>query len=299
MTATPAAPFGRVLTAMVTPFTASGEVDLAAAAALADRLVGQGNDGLVVNGTTGEAPTTSRQEQADLVRAVVDAVGDRAHVLAGVGSNDTAHTVELAREAAKAGATGLLSVTPYYSRPPDAGLVAHYEQTASATDLPTMLYDIPARTGRALSHELLLRLAEHPQVVAVKDAKDDVAATARLLAEADLAVYSGTDALNLPLLSIGAAGFVSVVSHVVTPQLVELLQAYEAGDVARAREVNRRLQPVYAGMFRTQGVILAKAALELLGHPVGGVRLPLVEATPEQVAQLRADLQGVLQGAAA
>ena len=293
-TTTSAAPFGRVLTAMVTPFTAAGELDLRAATALATRLVDQGNDGLVLNGTTGESPTTTRAEKSDLVRAVVDAVGDRAHVLAGVGTNDTAHSVELARDAAKAGATGLLSVTPYYSRPPEAGLVAHYERTAGATDLPVMLYDIPARTGLALTHRVLLRLAAVPQVVAVKDAKDDLAATARLLAETDLAVYSGTDALNLPLLSIGGVGFVSVVSHAATPQLVELIRAYEGGDVGRAREVNRRLQPVYTGMFRTQGVILAKAALGLLGVPVGGVRLPLVEATSEQVAQLRIDLAGVL-----
>ncbi|HEU0100996.1 MAG TPA: 4-hydroxy-tetrahydrodipicolinate synthase [Mycobacteriales bacterium] len=300
MTRTPA-PFGRVLTAMVTPFTDSGELDLDAAAALASWLVDQGNDGLVVNGTTGESPTTTRQEQAELVRAVVDAVGDRAHVVAGVGSNDTAHTVELSQDAAKAGAAGLLSVTPYYSRPPDDGLVAHYERSAAATDLPVMLYDIPGRTGRALSHEVLLRLAEHPQIVAVKDAKDDVAATALLLAATDYAVYSGTDALNLPLLSVGAVGMVSVVSHVVTRQLVELVDAYERGDVDRARAVNRSLQPVYTGMFRTQGVILAKAALRLLGRPVGPVRLPLVDATPEQVAQLRSDLQGVLEleGAAA
>ncbi len=290
----PQAPFGRVLTAMVTPFTADGALNLATAAVLADRLVRQGNDGLVVNGTTGESPTTTRQEQADLVRAVVDAVGDRAQVVAGVGSNDTAHTVELARDAEKAGAHGLLSVTPYYSKPPDAGLVAHYERSAGATDLPVMLYDIPGRTGLALRHEVLVRLAQHPQIVAVKDAKDDLAATSRLLAETDLAVYSGTDALNLPLLSIGAAGFVSVVSHVVTPQLVELVQAYERGDVARARAVNTALQPVYAGMFRTQGVILAKAALALTGLPVGPVRLPLVDATAEQVETLRADLAGVL-----
>ena len=161
------APFGRVLTAMLTPFTADGDLELRTAQALASRLVDQGNDGLVISGTTGESPPTSRQEKADLVRAVVDAVGDRAHVLAGVGSNDTAHTVELAQDAEKAGATGLLSVTPYYSRPPEAGLLAHYERTASATALPVMLYDIPGRTGLALSHSVLVRLAEHPQVVAV------------------------------------------------------------------------------------------------------------------------------------
>ena len=296
-TASPA-PFGRVLTAMVTPFTAAGDLDLDAAAALADRLVRQGNDGLVVNGTTGESPTTSRQEKADLVRAVVDAVGGRAHVVAGVGSYDTASTVDLAQDAAKAGATGLLSVTPYYSRPPDEGLLRHYDRSASATDLPVMLYDIPARTGLALSHDLLVRLAALPQVVAVKDAKDDLAATSRLLAETDLAVYSGTDVLNLPQLAIGAAGFVSVISHVVTPQLVQMVQAVDAGDLARARRLHVDLLPVCAGMFRTQGVILAKAALRLVGVDPGPVRLPLVDATPDQVDRLRRDLAGV-EGVAA
>jgi 4-hydroxy-tetrahydrodipicolinate synthase len=284
------APFGRVLTAMVTPLAADGSVDLKRAAELADRLVGQGNDGLVVSGTTGEAPTTTRAEKADLLRAVVDAVGGRAQVVAGVGTYDTADSVELAQAAAKAGATGLLAVTPYYSRPPQAGVIAHTRAVADSTDLPVMLYDIPVRTGLALEHQTLLTLAEHPQVVAVKDAKDDLVATARLLAECDLAVYSGTDALNLPLLAIGAVGMVSVVSHVVTPRLVELVEAYDRGDVQRAAELNGDLQPVYAGLFRTQGVILTKAALALLGFPVGGVRLPLVEATPEQVEVLREDL---------
>ena len=294
MTAPSAPPFGRVLTAMVTPFTPGGELDLDTAAALADRLVAQGNDGLVVNGTTGESPTTSREEKAALVRAVVDAVGGRAQVLAGVGGNDTAHVVELSRDAEKAGAHGLLSVTPYYNRPPEDGLVAHYERSVAATDLPVMLYDIPVRTGLALSHAVLLRLARLPQVVAVKDAKDDLQAMSRLLAETDLAVYAGTDPLTLPVLALGGVGVVSVVSHVVTPQLVELVQAYEAGDVARARAVNRALQPVFTGMYRTQGVILAKAALGLAGLPVGPVRLPLVDATPAQVDVLRADLEGVL-----
>lgn len=287
-------PFGRVLTAMVTPFTAEGGLDLDGAAALAAHLVEQGNDGLVVSGTTGEAPTTSRAEKYELLRAVVGAVGGRAHVVAGVGSYDTAATVELAQDAARAGATGLLSVTPYYSRPSEDGLLAHYGRSAAATDLPVMLYDIPFRTGLALSHGLLLRLAELPQVVAVKDAKDDLAATARLLAACDLAVYSGTDALNLPLLSLGAVGFVSVVSHVATPQLVELLSAYERGDVARARAVNRGLQPVYDGMFRAPGVVLAKAALALQGRPAGPVRLPHVDATAAQVEVLRHDLAGLL-----
>ena len=284
------APFGRVLTAMVTPFEADGSIDLKRAAELAVRLVDEGNDGLVISGTTGEAPTTHRNEKIDLLNAVVDAVGGRAQVLAGVGSNDTEHAVKMAEDAAKAGATGLLAVTPYYNKPPQAGIIAHTIAVAESTDLPVMLYDIPGRTGVPLTHETLLTLAKHPQVVALKDAKDDLVATSQVLAETDLAVYSGTDALNLPLLSIGAVGFVSVVSHVVTPRLVELLQAYDSGDVSRAAGINLSLQPVYAGMFRTQGAILTKAALALLGFPVGGHRLPLVEATPEQVAQLRVDL---------
>ena len=285
------APFGRVLTAMVTPFTADGALDLRRAAELAVRLLDQGNDALVVSGTTGEAPTTSRQEKADLLRAVVEAVGDRAHVLAGVGTFDTAHSVELARDAEKAGVAGLLAVTPYYSKPPQAGIIAHTLAVAGATDLPVMLYDIPGRTGTALEHPTLVELAGHPQVVALKDAKDDLAATARLLAACDLAVYSGTDALNLPLLAIGAVGFVSVASHVVTPQLLAMLQAFLAGDHARAQQLDAALQPVYTALFRTQGVILSKAALALLDFPVGPLRLPLLEATPDQVAVLREDLR--------
>ena len=284
------APFGRVLTAMVTPFTTDGELDLDRAAVLADFLVAQGNDGLVVSGTTGESPTTNDDEKAALLRVVVEAVGDRAHVLAGVGTNDTRHSVALARAAEKAGASGLLAVTPYYSKPPQAGVLAHTLAVTHATSLPVMLYDIPGRTGLALAHETLVTLAQDPQIVAVKDAKDDLTATSRLIAETDLAVYSGTDQLNLPLLAIGAVGAVSVISHVVTPQLVEMFTAYAAGDVTRARDVHLRLQPVITGIFRSQGVILTKAALALLGTPVGPVRLPLVEATPQECAVLSADL---------
>ena len=284
------APFGRVLTAMVTPFAADGSLDLDRAAALADRLVAQGNDGLVISGTTGESPTTSREEKQDLLRAVVDAVGDRAQVLAGVGTYDTAHSVELARDAEKAGAAGLLAVTPYYSKPPQAGIIAHTLAIVESTALPIMLYDIPGRTGAALSTATILELARHPQVVALKDAKNDLAATSLVLAGSELAVYSGDDVLNLPLLALGGVGFVSVVSHVATPQLVELVQAYDEGDVARARAINLRLQPVYVGLFRTQGVILSKAALGLLGFPVGPVRMPLIDATEEQIAVLQQDL---------
>jgi 4-hydroxy-tetrahydrodipicolinate synthase len=284
-------PFGRMLTAMVTPFTVDGALDLDGVARIATHLVDQGNTGLVVNGTTGEAPTTTDAEKEAIVRAVAEAVGHRAHVVAGVGTNDTAHTVELARAAEKAGAVGLLVVTPYYSKPPQAGLLAHFRQLADATDLPLMLYDIPARTGVPINTETLVQLAEHPRIVAVKDAKDDLAAASEVLARTDLAYYSGTDILNLPLLSVGAVGVVSVVAHVVTPQLVEMITAYVAGDVTRALQIHQKLLPVVEGMFRTQGVILAKAALTLLGLPAGPVRLPLIDATIDQVVQLRADLK--------
>jgi 4-hydroxy-tetrahydrodipicolinate synthase len=284
------APFGRVLTAMVTPFTADGALDVDGAQRLAVALVDAGNDGLIISGTTGESPTTTDEEKDILLRAVVEAVGDRAHVVAGVGTNATTHTVELARQAEKAGAHALLVVTPYYSKPPQAGLVAHFSTVADATDLPSMLYDIPGRTGVPIKTETLLRLAEHPRIVAVKDAKDDLGASSRVLAQTDLAYYSGTDLLNLPLLAIGAVGFVSVVSHLVTPSLVELVAAHDAGNVTRATQIHHQLLPVYEGLFRTQGVILVKAALRLQGLPGGPVRLPLVDATDEQLTTLRADL---------
>ena len=288
---TPSVPFGRVLTAMVTPFAADGSLDLDGAARLADRLVSLGNDGLVVSGTTGEAPTTSDTEKSELLRAVVDAVGGRAHVLAGVGTYDTRHSTELARSAEKAGATGLLVVTPYYSRPPQAGLVAHATTVADATDLPVMLYDIPVRTGTALSHDTLLRLAEHPRILANKDAKGDLLATQRVMAGCDLAVYSGDDAMNLPLLALGAVGFVSVTGHLVADRHRQLLDAFLAGDVATARAVNDATLPITIGiMTRAQGAIMVKAALALLGSPVGPVRLPLVEATESEIAVLTEDL---------
>jgi 4-hydroxy-tetrahydrodipicolinate synthase len=276
---------------MVTPFTADGGLDLDGAQRLAEHLLGNGNDGIVCNGTTGEAPTTTDAEKERLVRAVVEAVDGRAYVLAGVGTSDTAHSVEMARQAEKAGAHGLLVVTPYYSRPPQAGLQAHFEAVADATGLPVMLYDIPVRTGLAIETETLVRLAEHERIVAVKDAKGDLGATSWVLARTELAYYSGEDMLNLPLLSVGAVGFVSVVSHLVGRDLTAMAEAYAAGDTAGAAAIHRRLLPVYTGTFRTQGVILTKAALALLGLPGGPVRLPLTAATDAQVAQLRTDLR--------
>lgn len=276
---------------MVTPFTADGALDLDRAASLAAELVDLGNDGLVVSGTTGESPTTTDAEKADLVRAVVDAVGDRATVVAGVGTYDTRHSVESALAAEKAGANGLLVVSPYYSRPPQEGLLAHFRTVADATDLPVMLYDIPVRTGIALAHETLLRLAEHPRIVANKDAKADLFAAQRVMAEADLAYYSGDDALNLPLLACGAVGVVSVTGHLVADRHRALVEAVDAGDLVRARSINDSTIPVTVGiMTRTQGAIMVKAALALLGRPVGGVRLPLVDATDEQREVLASDL---------
>lgn len=286
------APFGRVLTAMVTPFSADGSLDTDRAAELAGRLVALGNDGLVISGTTGEAPTTTDAEQDALLRAVVEAVGDRATVIAGVGSNDTAHTVEAARAAEKAGATGLLVVSPYYNKPPQSGLLAHFRTVADSTDLPVMLYDIPGRTGVAIEHDTMLRLAEHPRIVANKDAKADLFAAQQVMAVTDLAYYSGDDALYLPLLACGAVGVVSVTGHLVADRHVALAQAVAAGNLTRAREINDSCLPVTVGiMNRTQGAIMVKAALGLLGFPVGPVRLPLVDATPEQVEVLRADLR--------
>ncbi|TQN41916.1 dihydrodipicolinate synthase [Blastococcus colisei] len=291
MTSDPARPFGRVLTAMVTPLAEDGSIDLSGAQELAAHLVDrQSHDGLVVFGTTGESPTISDGEQHAVLEAVMDAVGDRATVVAGVGTNDTAHSIEKAQSAARLGVHGLLVVTPYYNRPPQAGLLRHFTAVADATDLPVMLYDIPPRSSIPIEVETLVRAAEHPRIVAVKDAKADLGAVAWTLARTDLAYYSGEDMLNLPLLSLGAVGVVSVVGHVVGPRLAQLIAAVESGDLVTARAVNESLLPVYTGIFRTQGVIMAKAALKELGLPAGPVRPPLVDATPEQVAQLREDL---------
>ncbi|WP_164700317.1 4-hydroxy-tetrahydrodipicolinate synthase [Modestobacter sp. KNN46-3] len=290
-TTDPARPFGRVLTAMVTPLAEDGTIDLSGAQQLAAHLVDrQSHDGLVVFGTTGESPTISDGEQHAVLEAVLDAVGDRAMVVAGVGTNDTAHSIEKAQSAARLGVHGLLVVTPYYNKPPQAGLLRHFTAVADSTDLPVMLYDIPPRSVVPIEVETLVRAAEHPNIVAVKDAKGDFGALMQTLARTDLAYYSGEDMLNLPLLAVGAVGVVSVVGHLVGTRLAELIAAVEAGDLARAREVNDELLPVYTGIFRTQGTIMVKAALRELGLPSGPVRPPLVDATEEQVAQLRVDL---------
>ncbi len=300
MTASGLAPFGQVLTAMVTPFGPDGGLDLDGAQQLATHLVDAGNDGLVINGTTGESPTTSDGEKDALLRAVLEAVGDRAFVVAGAGTNDTRHSIELAEAAEKAGAHGVLVVTPYYNRPPQSGLVQHFTAVAEATGLPLMMYDIPHRTGVAIETETLVRLSEHPRIVAVKDAKADLAASSAVLSRCDLVYYSGDDVLTLPLLAIGAVGVVGVATHVATPRIREMVLAHGAGDVARATALHHELMPVFIGIFRTQGAILTKAALNQLGLPAGPCRLPLPDATPDQVARLVLDLaQGGVDGFAA
>ncbi len=289
--ASPGHPFGRVLTAMATPFTPAGALDLDAAQKLAAHLVELGNDGLVVNGTTGEGPTTTDAEKAELVRAVVDAVGGQATVVAGAGTHDTAHSVHLARAAEKAGAHGILIVTPYYSRPPQNGLLAHFRAVADAVEAPVMLYDIPARAVVPIEFDTLLRLAEHPRIVAVKDAKGDLRSGAEVLASCQLAYYCGDDALNLPWLSVGAVGFVSVIGHLVADRLRLMLDAFEAGDVDTARRLHVGTLPVCRAMSWVGGAVFAKATLRLRGIEVGEPRLPLPPATPEQVGRIVADLR--------
>ncbi|MEH1168657.1 4-hydroxy-tetrahydrodipicolinate synthase [Micromonospora sp. CPCC 205539] len=283
-------PFGRLLTALVSPFTSDGSLDLDGAARLASHLVDeQGNDALVVNGTTGESPTTTDAEKERLIRAVVEAVGDRAKVVAGVGTNDTRHTIELAAAAEKAGAHGLLVVTPYYNKPPQAGLVRHFTAVADASGLPVMLYDIPHRAGVPIETETLVRLAEHGRIVAVKDAKGDLTATSWVTSRTSLAFYSGEDALTLPALAVGSVGVVGTSTHFTGALTAQMIDAYDAGDMPAALALHRRLLPLYTGIFRTQGTILVKAGLAAFGLPAGPVRPPLVDATNDEIAQLRAD----------
>src|SRR5689334_22080890 len=262
----PAAPFGRVLTAMVTPFTPDGSVDLDGVARVAEHLVDNGNDGIVVSGTTGEAPTTSVAEDGEILRAVIDAVGDRATIVAGIGTNHTEHSVELNEQAQKIGADGVLLVSPYYNKPTQAGLVAHFEAVAAASNLPIMLYDIPGRTGVTIAPETYARLGGDEKFVAVKDAVGDLFRGVRIMAETGLAFYSGDDVLNLGWLTHGAAGVVSVVGHVAGDEYAAMVAALDKGDVAAALDGYRRLAPVVeAVMRRAPGAVMAKAGLQLLG----------------------------------
>ena len=284
------APFGRLITAMITPFAKDGSIDWDGVATLATHLADHGHDAIAVNGTTGEAPTTKSSEKLEIIKVVKSTVGSRVNVLSGAGDNETSYTVEQAKRSADAGADGLLIVTPYYNKPPQAGIEAHFKAVAGATDLPIMMYDIPGRTGVEIESDTIVRLFDLPNIVALKDAKGNLAATSDVIARCGIPVYSGDDILNLPFLSIGAVGFVSVCGHTVGSELKALLDAWFAGDTARALEIHQRLIPVFKGTFKTQGAILTKAAMNLMGLPGGTTRLPLVDATPAQIATLREDL---------
>ena len=288
---TTTAPFGRLMTAMITPMTADGAVDYNGAAALAAYLVDDmRNEGLVVSGTTGEAPTTTDAEKKRLIEVIKNEVGDRAQVIAGAGTNITAHSVELARAAEQAGADGLLVVSPYYNRPAQDALAAHFTAIADATGLPVIIYDIPARTGIEVATDTLVRLAEHPRIVAVKDAKGDLRATSEVLARSDLAYYSGDDPMTLPVMSVGGVGIVSVTAHVVGDRIRAMIDAFTSGRNAEAARLHQSMIPVNVGLFRNQAAVMTKAAMDLLGLPGGGVRGPLLPASAAERQQLVEDL---------
>ncbi|WP_046733019.1 4-hydroxy-tetrahydrodipicolinate synthase [Streptomyces humi] len=290
-----ASPFGRTLCAMVTPFTATGALDLDGARRLAARLVADGCDGLVVNGTTGESPTTTDTEKAQLITAVRETVGEGVPVVAGVGTADTRHTVELALAAEKAGADGVLVVSPYYSRPPQDALEAHFLDVAEASGLPVMLYDIPGRTGTRIEPETMIRLAAHPRIVAVKDCSYDFLGTQKVLArtgptETGLAYYAGCDEHILALYAVGAAGCVSTVANVVPGRVAAILDAFDAGDTAGAARLQLRATPLIEAMTAAglPGTVTAKALLTALGLPAGPVRAPLRPAGREAADGLMA-----------
>jgi len=284
-------PFGRLITAMVTPFSQDGSIDWDGVAKLAQHLVDTGHDGIAVNGTTGEAPTTKSSEKLEIIKVVKSVVGKNVTVLSGAGDNETSYTVEQAKRSEDAGADGLLVVTPYYNKPPQAGIEAHFRAVAAATDLPIMMYDIPGRTGVEIESDTIVKLFETvDNIVALKDAKGNIAATSWVIKRCDIPVYSGDDILNLPFLSVGAVGFVSVCGHTVGLKLKAMLDAWFAGNAPKALEIHQELLPVFTGTFRTQGAILTKAAMSLMGLPGGTTRLPLVDATQAQIEQLRKDL---------
>ncbi|HET8560020.1 MAG TPA: 4-hydroxy-tetrahydrodipicolinate synthase [Marmoricola sp.] len=289
----PAAPFGRVLTAMVTPFTSDGAVDLAAAQAVATHLADHGHDGVVLSGTTGESPTTTVAEDGDLLRAVIEAVGDRVSVVAGVGTNSTAHSLELTEQATKLGAAGVMVVTPYYSKPSQPGVLAHFRAVAEVTDLPVMLYDVPGRTGLRIGWSTYEQAAAIDNVVAVKEAVGDLPQGVRLIRDLGLSLYSGDDANNLAWLAHGACGVISVVGHVAGDQNAALVRAVDEGNLAEAQEIYHDLLPAISAIMgvANYGGTTAKAALQLVGVLDNRrVRLPLVELDDTELEALRAGL---------
>ncbi len=283
------AAFGRVLTAMATPFDDGGAVNWPQVTALARRLVDTGSDGIVVAGTTGESPTLSDEEKIQLFRTVKEAVGGRAAVVAGTGTYDTRHSIHLSREAQRAGCDGLLLVNPYYNRPSQDGLYAHFRAIAESTPLPCMLYNIPGRTGVNCLPETIARLAEIPNIVAVKEASGslDQVSEIRRRTKPEFLIYSGDDSLTLPILAVGGTGIVSVASHLVGREIQQMVRAYEQGEVARALQLHLRLLPLFKVLFITTNPVPLKAALNLSGIPVGRPRLPLVEATPKEKEQIQ------------
>lgn len=286
--------FGRVSTAMVTPMKDDLELDRVAVKKVAERLTRPGfNDTLVINGTTGESATTSDAEKFETLEIVVEAVGDRVSVIAGVGSADTRHSIKLAKDAKAAGANGLLLVTPYYSKPTQQGILEHFFAVADSTDLPVMLYDIPGRSGVGLVHETIVSAAEHPNITALKDAKGDMEAASWVVRDTDLALYSGEDALNLPMLSIGATGFVSVAGHFVANKLREMLEAYERGDILGANTIHAELLPLYKTIFLNPGAVSSKAGLAAEGLISDAVRAPYHRLHPTNLGPLASVLQAL------
>ncbi|MFB7570253.1 4-hydroxy-tetrahydrodipicolinate synthase [Streptomyces sp. NPDC056165] len=288
-TATPAPPFGRALCAMITPFTDSGALDLDGAQRLADRLVTEGCDGLVLSGTTGESPTTTDAEKSALVRAVREAVGERASIVAGVGTADTRHTVELALDAEKAGADGVLVVTPYYSRPPQDAVEEHFRTVADASGLPVVLYDIPGRTGTRIEPDTMLRLAAHPRIVAVKDCSYDFLGTQKVLSRTELAYYAGCEEHILALYAVGGTGYVSTVANLVPRRLRSILDAFDAGDTARAARLQQQATELIESTMSAglPGTVTVKALLNDLDLPAGPVRAPLRPADRKTTDGLR------------
>lgn len=277
---------------MITPFDDSGAVDYQATWDLARHLVSHGSDGLVVCGTTGESPTLTKEEKLGLFRTVVEAVGDRAIVIAGTGTYDTAASVETTRRAAELGCHGVMAVTPYYNKPPQEGLFRHFTAIADASDLPLLVYNIPGRTGRLIEVETLARLSEHDRIVATKDAVEDVEFTRRTLAEVSesFAVYSGQDSFTLPMMEIGAVGIVSVASHLVGNQIQEMATAARDKEFETARAIHDRLMPLFESLFVEPNPMPLKGALSEIWQPVGDPRLPLIPAQPESVAAVLAAL---------
>ena len=288
-------PFGQVLTAMITPFTENGQVDYEQVWRLARHLADHGSDGLVVTGTTGESPTLSADEKVAIYRTVIESIAGRdVRVVAGTGTYDTAESVELTRRAAEAGAHGVLAVTPYYSRPSQEGLIAHFEAIADASDLPVMLYNIPGRTARRIEVETMKRLSGHPGILAVKDAVMDLDFTSRTCHEVpELSVYSGQDSYTWPMMAVGAVGVVSVISHLAGDTVAALVAAAAAGDLARARDLHHQLLPLAFACFVEPNPAPVKAALDSLWEPVGPPRLPLLAASASTVAAVKEALEAV------